>query len=205
MRLLLILLGPCLLLTASLLPPAAWAQPNRPQPQPVVLDPLATALLVLDLTGRCDDPNQPCSRIASRLLSVLPTFRDAGALVVYTIPLEAVGTSQGEVWSGFRPLSENEVILFPDTLDKFRGTELDDLLRTYGITTLVITGAPTNDALMYTASSAARNYGYDVVIPLDGTVAASQYEYEYAIHQLTVLPSAANRFRFTTLNQISFQ
>ena len=205
MRLSPILLAVAVLAAAAAPPPPLLAQPNRPQAQTLVLDSLSTALLVLDVGARCDDAGQPCSRLAPRITSALPKFRDASVPIIYTIPLEAVGSADGDVWSGFRPLLDNETVLYPDGLDKFRGTELDDLLRTYGITTLVITGAPSNHAVMYTATSAARNYGYDVVIPLDGTVAASQYEYEYAIHQLTVVPTLTNRFRFTNLEQISFR
>lgn len=197
-------LAALLLLTLTLIaPPAAGAQPNRPQAGPVELDPLTTAVLVLDVSARCETPTQPCSRLAPPIGNALSTFRAAGVPVIYTVPLDAVGTAFGDVWSGFKPLGENEVVIYPDGLDKFRGGELDEILRDHGITTLVITGAPANLAVMYTATSAAEIYGYDVFIPLDGTVAASQYEYEYSIHQLTVLP-AANRFRFTRLDLLSF-
>ena len=95
-------------------------------------------------------------------------------------------------------------MLAPNGTDKFVGGELDGLLRERGITTLVITGASANGAVLYTASSAARNYGYDVIIPLDGTNADNPYEYEYVIHQFTVIPSVANRFSFTMLDLLRF-
>ena len=42
-----------------------WAQdgPNRPEPRPVALDTRSTAVLVLDLNARCDDPKQVCSKL----------------------------------------------------------------------------------------------------------------------------------------------
>jgi nicotinamidase-related amidase len=94
-------------------------------------------------------------------------------------------------------------VIAPDATDKFFTGELHPLLAERGIRTLVITGASTNQAVLYTASSAARNFNYDVVIPLDGTNAARDYEYEYSIHQFTVV-SFANKFRFTTLDMIGF-
>ncbi len=182
----------------------ALAQPNRPQPQPVVLDPATTALLVLDLNARCEEADQPCNRLVPMINRALPRFRDANVLTVYTVSLDALGTPQGEVWSGFRPLGDNEVVIYPDGSDKFRGGELDELLWERGVRTVIVTGASANDAVLYTASSAPRYYGYDVIIPMDGTVAANDYEYDYTMHQFTVISSVANKFRFTTLDQISF-
>ena len=70
---------------------------------------------------------------------------------------------------------------------------------------LVIVGSATNFAVLYTATTAARIYRYEVVIPLDGVNAKRQYEHEYAVHQLTILPASAHKqFRFTTLGMIEF-
>ena len=58
---------------------------------------------------------------------------------------------------------------------------------------------------MYTATAAARIYGYDVVIPIDGVNTANEYENDYALHQLSVLPAGTNkRIRFTTLEGLTF-
>src|SRR5262249_31722281 len=57
------------------------------------------------------------------------------------------------------------------------------------------TGSATNNAVLYTATTAARIYRYNIVIPMDGVNAATRYEQEYAIHQFTVLPSHANKSR----------
>src|SRR5215467_16234457 len=68
------------------------------------------------------------------------------------------------------------------------------------------TGSATNNAVLYTATTAARIYRYNIVIPMDGVNAATRYEQEYAIHQFTVLPSQANKlFQFTNLSMISFR
>lgn len=193
-----------LALLTAIVPSVSWAQPNHPVPEPLVLDPATTAVLVLDLTPRCDVPGASCGELAPVIAGFLPKVRASGVLTVYTVSLSAQGTPLGVVWDGFTPLGPNEVVLFPNGTDKFVGGELDALLRERGITTLVITGASANGAVLYTASSAARNYGYDIVIPLDGTNADSSYEHEYVIHQFTVIPSVADRFRFTTLDLVRF-
>jgi Amidases related to nicotinamidase len=75
-----------------------------------------------------------------------------------------------------------------------------------GAKTLIITGSATNNAVLYTATTAARMHRYSIVIPMDGVNASSRYEQEYAIHQFTVLPSEANKlFQFTNLSMISFR
>ena len=63
----------------------------------------------------------------------------------------------------------------------------------------------TNFAVLYTATTAARIFRYDVIIPLDGVNAKRNYEHEYAIHQMTILPASAHKqFRFTKLGMIEF-
>ena len=66
-------------------------------------------------------------------------------------------------------------------------------------------GGAANFALLYTATTAARTFGYTVVVPLDGIYALSDYEMEYTLHQFTVLPRVADRFRFSRLAAIDFR
>ena len=182
-----------LLLAAS----TVLAQPIRPVAEPVILDPATTALLVLDLGGRCDEPAQPCHRIAPIINEALPRFRERQVLTIYNVPL-------GSVWSGFEPLEPNDILMHQAGPDKFFGGELDAVLRAASIRTLVITGASTNGAVLYTATSAVRNYGYDLVIPLDGTAAAGDYEYELAMHQFFVVPGMREPSRFSMMDMITF-
>ncbi len=37
--------------------------PNRPKPEPVSLDRNVTAVVVLDLNARCEDPKEVCSKL----------------------------------------------------------------------------------------------------------------------------------------------
>lgn len=100
---------------------------------------------------------------------------------------------------------QSEPVLYPDGFDKFMGGELKGELDKSNCRDLVIVGSATNFAVLYTATTAARIYRYDVVIPLDGVNARRQYEHEYAIHQMTILPASAHKqFRFTKLRMIEF-
>lgn len=181
------------------------AKPLKPQPVPVTLDPKTTALLVLDLSNRCKDPAQVCSQLVPRVKDFLTTIRAAKVFTVYTVSAAEKDTPLGKAWDGFGALPDEPVIA-PDAFDKFLDSELGPMLQARGIKTVIITGASTNNAVLFTATGAARMYKYDVVIPLDGVIAKSSYENEYPIHQLMVMPSGANkRCYFTTLGGISFK
>ena len=185
----------------------AWAQegPNRPEPKPLTLDSKSTAILVLDLNARCDDPKQVCSKITAPLGDFLDKARAAAVPIIYSVSATAKGKPIGELAAPLRR-KESETVIYPDAFDKFYGGELQAFLKDKGAKTLIITGSATNNAVLYTATTAARMHRYGVVIPMDGVNASSRYEQEYAIHQFTVLPSEANKlFQFTNLSMISFR
>jgi nicotinamidase-related amidase len=177
--------------------------PGAPAPSPVALGPTTTAVLVLDLSTRCNDPQQVCREILSAVRRLLDGARARGVFVAYTVSAAARGTALGEVWDGFdrRP---DEPVLYPDGFDKFAGGELQSVLAPRGITTLVLTGSSTNVSVLYTGTAAARQYDYDVVIPVDAVNTDTPYQQEYALYQFTVLPNVARRFRFTTVDSLSF-
>lgn len=181
------------------------SRPKLPQPAPLSLDPGTTALLVLDLSNRVNDPAQVASRVAPPVRDFLSKTRAARVLTIYTISASAKDTPQGKIWDGFAVLPD-EPVLWPDAFDKFNGGEIRDLLQKRGIKTVIITGASTNFAVLYTATTAARIFGYNVVIPVDGVISNTQYEDDYALYQFTRLPGgAAARFSFTTLGGIEFR
>ena len=191
------------LLLASAL--SAQEGPNRPEAKPIALDGKSTAILVLDVSARCHDPKQTCNKLAPVLGEFLEKARASSVPIIYSVSASAKGTPLGEVASPLKR-RDNETVVYPDAFDKFTGGELQALLKGLGAKTLVITGASTNSAVLYTATTAARMHRYNVVIPMDGVVAASKYEQEYSIHQFTVLPSEANKlFQFTNISLITFK
>jgi nicotinamidase-related amidase len=178
--------------------------PNRPQPEPLRLDSKTTAIVVLDLSARCENPNEVCARLMEPLAEFLETARRASVPILYTISAAGRGTPLGDVAAPLKR-RQSEPVLYPDAFDKFMGGELKAELAKCNCRSLIITGSATNFAVLYTATTAARIYRYDVVIPLDGVNARRQYEHEYAIHQMTILPASAHKqFRFTNLPMIEF-
>ena len=74
------------------------------------------------------------------------------------------------------------------------------------VDTLIITGCRSNICVLHTATTAARELDYKVVIPIDGLSALADYEEHYTLFHLTHLPGRAEgRFTFTELDMISFQ
>jgi nicotinamidase-related amidase len=178
--------------------------PNRPNPQPLRLDSKTSAIVVLDLSVRCEDPQEVCSKLMQPLGGFLERARQAATPILYTISATGKGTPLGETAASLHRRA-SEPILYPDAFDKFMGGELKTELDKCKCRSLVIVGSATNFAILYTATTAARIYKYDVVIPLDGVNAKRQYEHEYAIHQMTILPASAHKqFRFSRLGMIQF-
>ena len=179
--------------------------PNRPKPKPVSLVVNETAIAVLDLSARCHDPKEVCSKLMKPLGNFLERARTRGVPIIYTISAHTRGTPMQEV---ALPLKrrDTEPVIYPDAFDKFFGGKLQKFLSERCVKNLVVVGSLTNVAVLYTSSAAGRIYGYEVIIPLDGVNAHSRYEHEYAIHQFTILPRDTNKkFHFTKLSQIRFQ
>ncbi len=180
-------------------------EPTLPQVEPVTVDVERTASLVLDLTEDCADPNHPSHKLVPGMSKFLDRARAVGMLIVFTIPLYLKGKPTGKVYSGFRR-RPSEAVLFSDGFDKFTGGELQSLLKLYDVDTLIITGCRSNICVLYTATKAARELNYHVVIPINGLAALTDYEEQYTLFQLANLPGGvADRFTFTKLDMISFQ
>lgn len=83
---------------------------------------------------------------------------------------------------------------------------MQSLLSLYNINTLVMTGCKANMSLLYTSTRAVVEYNYDVIIPVDGLAATTEYEKEYTLYQFRAYPDGSTEhFTFTTLDMISFQ
>ena len=159
---------------------------------------------MLDLSVRCNDPEQACAELMQPLGAFLERVRPSGVPIIFTASFSARGTPMGEVATALKHRPE-EPLIFPDAFDKFVGGELHDFLSGHNVRNLIVVGSSTNNAVMYTASAAARVHKYNVIIPLDGVNTRNAYEHEYGIHQLTVLPrGSATPVKFTRLSMIEF-
>src|SRR5438876_754849 len=134
--------------SASAKPAAsASAAPDAiPAPKAVAVDPKTTAILVLDTSARCDNPSEVCSKLVPVLKPFLDKARARQVFILHTVSSSAKGTPLGAV-SKVLDAKPDEPVLFPDGFDKFVDGELQKLLTSKGIKTLIVTGSSTNVAV----------------------------------------------------------
>lgn len=181
------------------------SRPELPTSVPVGLDPSKSALLVLDVSQRCVDPELACHELAPRLKRFIDKARGASLPIIYSISARLKGTPEGKVYSLLerRP---SEPVIYPDSFDKFAGGEMQSFLGLYDVDTIVITGYRANICVLHTAVTATRDLKYKVVMPIDGVAAKNEYEKEYALTHFSLLPlQTAKLFTFSTLDMISFK
>ncbi|MBW1999328.1 MAG: cysteine hydrolase [Deltaproteobacteria bacterium] len=181
------------------------SRPEVPKPQPIILNSNKSALLVLDISERCVDPDMTCHELAPRLKAFIDRARAACLPIIYSISARLKGTPEGEVYSLLerRP---SEPVIYPDSFDKFAGGEMQSFLALYDVDTLIVTGYRANICVLHTAVTATRDLKYRVVMPIDGIAAKNEYEKEYALIHFSVLPLQASRlFTFSTLEMIGFK
>lgn len=77
--------------------------PNVPEPTAIALDRMATAVIVLDLSTRCDDPGAPCAELLPEVGKFLERARAAGVSIVFSVSLRDRGTELGVVASTLAP------------------------------------------------------------------------------------------------------
>ncbi|MFC1959038.1 cysteine hydrolase family protein [Chloroflexota bacterium] len=181
-------------------------EPTIPEAKPAIVDVNKTALLVLDLNEACAKPDHPSHKLVPGMTKFLDMARAAGIPIIFTVSLARKGKPDGKVYSGFNK-KPSEIVFFPDGFDKFTDGDLGGLLELYeDVDTLIITGCRSNICVLHTATTAARELDYKVVIPIDGLSGLTDYEEHYTLFHLAHLPSRAEgRFTFTELDMISFQ
>ncbi len=184
--------------------------PTKPEikpiePQPVTLNAQKTAFLVLELSEYLADPDYFAAPLIPGVTKLLEKARNAGVLTVFTVPHPFRGTPYGQVYSGFkkRPC---EAVFYPAIFDKFDGGHLQTLLSLFEIDTLLIVGCKANMAILITATRAASEYGYNIVIPVDGIAAITDYEVEYTLYEFRAYPGGfTKKFTFTKMDMINFK
>jgi len=115
------------------------------------------------------------------------------AVVVLDLPIAAEqdGDPAGPILSDVRrPLDRARDASVPVFFTLVDGSLQRELSR-HGITTLIIVGSWANISVMYTATTAFRQHLYDVILPVDGIAAPSDYEFECSLRQLRRIASLA--------------
>ena len=108
-------------------------------PAPVVLDAAKTALLVMEMSEYCSEPDYFCTPLVPGINKLLERARAAGMLIAYTIPLPWRGQPHGRVCSAFKR-RPSEAIFFLPGFDKLYDGQIQSLLKLHEIDTLNLIG-----------------------------------------------------------------
>jgi nicotinamidase-related amidase len=170
----------------------------------VALDPASTALVIIDMQNdfvRDDGTLQVKSAPATvpAIGVLLELARGSGMRVVFSQDTHDPGDPEFEIWPehalrgtrGWEMIEEltpreGELVVQKVRYDAFYGTELDHMLRLWGVQTIVLCGTVANICVHYTAAAAALRW-YDVVIPKDAVSAVEPCDLEFSLRQTSWL------------------
>jgi len=138
------------------------AIPPAPELQPVTVEAQHTALLILDLNADACSRRPSCVRSIPPVQRVLADARAHHMLVVYS---SSASAPLAPVPEALAPWPDDPSVV--SSADKFLGTELEKILATRGVKTVIVVGTTAQGAVLYTASAAALRK-LTVVVPVDG-------------------------------------
>lgn len=175
--------------------------PVAPQLKSVVIDPVSTAFLILDIQlPMCGVEQRPrCAASVPKIADFLLQARVRAMPIVYS--LTPTGTVESIVPDVY-PLPGEPVVR--SSADKFYNTDLEKILKDKGIKTVVIVGTAAHGAVLQTAASAAMR-GMQVIIPVDGMSAVEPYAEQYTAWHMLNAPATRARATLTTFAQLSFK
>lgn len=170
----------------------------------VRVDPSRTALLIGDMQndfvkegGELVVPSAEGTIPAIR--GLLDLARDSGMRVIFVQDTHNDGDPEWEVWGehcregswGWQVVDElapreDEATIQKPRYDAFYGTQLEHMLRVWGVDTLIICGTVANICVHYTASSAAMRW-FNVIVPGDCISSFNDFDMEASLSQTATL------------------
>ena len=153
--------------------------PATPDPARVTLDPKTTALMVLDYVEDICNAQPSCKgQMLSAMTPFMARVRNAGLVVVY-------GTREQNMAKWLKELAPapNDIKIANTAQDRFYNTDLDKMLKAKGIATLILVGWKVSGSVTYTSVGATLR-GYTVVVPVDASLDASDFEIAVGRHQI---------------------
>ena len=180
-----------------------WASVKAPPPpvlKPVTIDPKTTALLMLDFNKQTCNPQRRPRCIASipHVKKLLTAARAAGVPVVYSL---GGGGKPADIAKDLAPTKDEPVV--SAGVDKFVGTDLEKILKSKGVKTVITVGTAAHGAIIYTASGAAMR-GFKVILPVDGMSADIPYAEQYVAWHLVHAPRIATEVTLTKIDDVKF-
>ena len=153
--------------------------PSPPAPVAVVLNPATTALLIFDIVDPICTRQPNCKgRMVPATASLLARARKAGVTIAYGTRSPTMSKWLPEVSP-----APGDIKIESQAQDRFYNTDLDSALKAKGITTLILTGWKVSGSVTYTSVGATLR-GYTVVVPMDASLDATDYEIAIGLFQI---------------------
>ena len=182
--------------------------PALPDPVRVTLNPATTALLLLDYVEPICNSQPKCKgEMLPAMTRFMARVRKAGMVVAYGTLEENVSKWLPEVAQ-----QSGDIKIVNTAQDRFYNTDLDKALKAKGITTIIMVGWKVSGSVAYSSVGATLR-GYTVVIPVDTTAAATDYEQVIGFYNilnqlnanLTNQPLKPNASTLSRTDMITFQ
>jgi len=153
--------------------------PSPPAPVPVILDPATTAMLVFDIVDPICSRQPNCTgKMVPAIASLLARARKAGVTIAYGTRPPTMSKWLPDVLP-----APGDIKIESQAQDRFYKTGLDEALKAKGITTLILTGWKVSGSVTYTSVGATLR-GYTVVVPVDTSLDATDYEIAVGLFQI---------------------
>ena len=160
-------------------PPLTLQMPSPPDPVPVVLNPATTALLIFDIVDPICTRQPNCTeKMVPAISSLLARARKAGVTVAFGTRAPTMSKWLPEVLP-----APGDIKIESQAQDRFYNTDLDKTLKAKGITTLILAGWKVSGSVTYTSVGATLR-GYTVVVPIDASLDATDYEIAIGLYQI---------------------
>jgi nicotinamidase-related amidase len=174
--------------------------PVVPQLEEIKLKLRETALLVLDIQNQnCNEDRRPrCVRTLHNIQMLLEKARKSGILVVFSLTSAA---SKADIRREVLPKRDETIV--KAGVDKFYDTELEGILQSNAIKTVIMVGTSASGAILNTATGAATRQ-INIIVPVDGISATYPYEEQYTVWHLMNSPGTRRRVILTKTEMISF-
>jgi nicotinamidase-related amidase len=159
--------------------PLTLQMPSPPEPVAVVLDRATTALLVFDIVDPICTRQPNCTgKMVPAISALLAKARQAGVTIGYGTRAPTMSKWLAEVAPG-----PGDIKIESQAQDRFYNTDLDKALKAKGITPLVLAGWKVSGSVTYTSVGATLR-GYTVVVPVDASLDATDYEVAIGLFQI---------------------
>ena len=153
--------------------------PAPPDPVAVALDAASTALLIFDIVDPICARQPNCkTRMVPAIASLLARARKAGVTVGYGTRAPTMSKWLPEVLP-----ASGDIKVESQAQDRFYKTDLDAMLKAKGITTLILAGWKVSGSVTYTSVGATLR-GYTVVVPVDASLDATDFEIAVGQYQI---------------------